>query len=36
MKLPLTNSIYLRLRSSLSGGAATGNVRLWYSGIQTK
>ena len=36
MKLPLTNSMYLQLRSSLAGGAATGNVRLWYSGIQTK
>ena len=36
MKLPVTNSIYLRLDSSLAGGMATGNIRLWYSGIQTK
>ena len=36
MKLPVTNSIYLRLDSSLSGGGATGNIRLWYEGIQTK
>ena len=36
MKLPVTNSIYLRLSSSLTGGQATGNIRLWYSGIQTK
>ena len=43
MKLPLTNSRYLRLNSSLSGGTdplityeATGACRLWYSGIQTK
>ena len=36
MKLPVTNSIYLRLDSSLAGGTATGNIRLWYSGIQTK
>ena len=35
MKLPVNNSIYLRLSSSLTDNA-TGNFRLWYSGIQTK
>ena len=36
MKLPVTNSVYLRLFSSLQGGPAQGSIRLWYSGIQTK
>ena len=36
MKLPVTNSVHIRLDSSLTGGAATGNFRLWYTGIQTK
>ena len=36
MKLPVTNSVYLRLYSSLQGASAIGSIYLWYSGIQTK